>query len=568
MAEARHSAIYLLSTLPIYSFLSAERRRKLESEYSASMPRIPIAPFMNLAFLVSFLFSALCTPALMILGFGAMFSFALPAVVFCCLFMICLLLPGMLSGAFARRAESDLPMLVGELAVYLKMRLPFERAIENISKSGYSTSLLFEGALRSVSAGATMQQALFDCARKVRSPYFMRAIQQMAIEYEEGTDGESLLLLSEEISSSLSARAKEASAKSAIFGLLYIASAALLPAFFSILSVGSAAVESAMPTLQIWIFFIVLFPAANCAVLLLMAKASGVFPELWGQRGHIALQGPSMRPAHFAASIIAGCAIALAASFSPFGIMCALAVAALPGAISHLQAMREDSLSNSMDLEMPLCLMAASSQPRGLSIEKAIQIMSKASSGHLASELAKISRQASSGIPIQQALSEAASSGSSWLFRRSMHLLSAAYRGGGAMSGALRHTAKYMLAMQSLVLERRASFALQRYTLLFSAFAVPAIIAVVLSMSDAISQTLSSMPSGIFYLPSAALSESVSAATSAAQAYLVIFAICTAAFIGMHDGKRGSLVPYALLIAAISQATFVGALMFASGKIA
>jgi len=563
------------SSIPFYPLISQKRRAALERDFEASGIPIPASQFLNIAFSICLSFSLLLFASLLVYGFTPIFSSSISLVIFCSLSLISLHLPKSLSAMRAKSLEGELPMLLGEFSVYLKLRMPFEKAMMEISHARYASSPIFSKALRAIHSGSSVQAALLDAARQVRSRHFIRAIHQLIVEYEEGSAGESLSLLSEEISQAKQAQAKENGSKAALFGLFYISCAALLPSFFSILSVASSAMSNPMKEADVWIFFLIACPLANSLCLLLIWLNSSEQPPdsqqaNAGAQAHsnAALQSQPSAPISI---FFIACAIAAAflLSFSSAGILAAILIAALPHLPSGISSMRMQKREEEIDAELPLSLMAASSQARGFSIEKALATMEKSSQGPLAQELSSITRQANSGVMMQQALSEAANGGrGSWLFGRAMSILLSAYRSGSAMSSAVRHTSKCMLSMLSLIQERRAALSLQRYTLLFACLAVPAIIASVLSVSSEISSTFSSMPEGFFMQPQANSASLAAASLAAAQIYLAIFSLLTAAFISLQEGKRGAFAFHASVLLALTQLAFIASLNFLSLKTA
>ncbi len=559
-----------LSSLPFFHLLSKSKQKTLENDWACSGARFPLSAFINSAFPASALFSLFIFAFLLAFSFSFAEALGYALVLFAAFIFASLAIPSMLAKRNAAQIESDLPMALREFALYLKIKMPFEKALSQLAQGSYSSSPIFSQAASAVEGGMAVPAALSLASVQVRSLSFSRAMHHLSVAYEEGGEGDNLILLADEITGASLSSIREYSGKVGFFGLIYIFCSALLPSFFLVISVASTPLSQAAPSvLTIWIFYLAAVPLANAAVLSLLLFSSPPTLSLTDPRADELSAGAVFSSWHLPFDLrshllpliaffaIFGIALAWLFSFSPISVSAALLISSLPVLALGYAYFLSSSRTSALESELPSSLMSASSHGR-FSLEKALPLMSKSSSGPLSYELTSISSQISAGTPVSQALSDAASRTPSVLFRRCLSLLLMGYKSGANMGKAIRQTAEDITSLFLLVRERSSTLSLQRYTLIGAAILVPLILSSVINLAKSLSQAYLSLPPGIFSgAPSSAAL--LAQASLACQAYLFIFSLETAVFLSVQEGRRERLFFWAVLLALLSQFVWVAA---------
>lgn len=554
-------------TLPFASTLSANSRSRLSGDWKKSGIAFSLEAFINICFISSFILSASIFCILIFFGIELAESFAISIIALSLFLLFSLRMPKILSVRHAAEIESDLPMALRELALHLRIKTPFEKALISVSKSGYRSSLIFGEASSAIASGTPVQSALLAASETVASLLFSRAMGQLSVIYEEGGDPHAIISLADELASVQSSKAREFGSRAAFFGLIYVATSALLPSFFLVASIGAAPLGASFATpSSVLLFYLVVAPILDIAVLILIhisappsadapnANAEGELIDSLCRNANL----PSMRKLHLPLTLlsaIVGLSSAALLSFSPFGILFGMTIAAIPsmllGYFSHLASSRISQIENSL----PSALLAASSQPRSFSLEKSLALMAKSSSGPLSDEISSLSRQIAAGAQIQKALSDAASSTPSHLWSRCLTLLNVGYKTGANMQHALRSTSDDILLVFSLLRERAAASAIQRYTLIGAAILVPLILATVLSFSTSLAEAYSSTSSALSLGGASPeeIAEVASVAAPSCQVYILIYSVITAFFLSLAEGRRERLFFYCASLALLTQ---------------
>ena len=175
----------------------------------------------------------------------------------------------------AALVERDLAIALRTIAVEVSIGVPFERALRAIARGGHGelSRELKRVASDVESGGASVGDALKAFGNRVDSMLTKRAAMQLAFTYEQGTGGEGLRKLADELAALQKNQAKEYSAKMAFFGLAFVAVSCIAPALFSAyVIVGSSFMELIFTPTQIAAAFTIGFPAADLAILYYLKK--------------------------------------------------------------------------------------------------------------------------------------------------------------------------------------------------------------------------------------------------------------------------------------------------------
>ena len=499
-----------------------------------------------------------------ILAFGfALFFFAL--------FMLAgFYLPNFMAQRFARTVESDLPLALRSLALYLSIKMPLEQALAQLAGEGYASARLWKTVHQSIAAGESVPRSLSQTASLIQSMPFTRSCTALITYYEEGGTPEPLISLAEELSHQQMAQGREQSAKAGIGGLVYVALSSVLPAFALVLMVAAGPILD-FPSSQplIWLFFLLVLPLLDAltlgGLLLLSPQLAGLFRSESVSRAVSArLKALGMELFGWRQAIMFAAVLALLAvvfsffiSFGGLTLRIGLLISLAPLLFLALVEGEVMGQVAALEAELPNLLLGATSSGR-FSLERLLESALRMPSGPLRDQAHAALRQLKAGSNPLFVLGEWAANTPSVLLSRTLTLLAVGWRAGGSMSKPLRALAADALSSGELVRERATALATQRYTLWAAgALLVPAILAVSLSFSAQMSsigalsfQSSSNMQASAPGVASQAL---VSAAANAVPIYLLINSLICGLYLAMASGARERFIPYAAALIIGSQ---------------
>lgn len=470
-------------------------------------------------------------------------------------------LPNFMAQRFARTVESDLPLALRALALYLSIKMPLEQALAQLAGEGYASARLWKAVHQSIAAGESVPRSLSQTASLIQSMPFTRSCTALINYYEEGGTSEPLISLAEELSHQQLAAGREQAAKAGIGGLIYVALSSVLPAFALVLMVAAGPILDfpSSPPL-IWLLFLLALPLLDAltlgGLLLLSPQLAGVFRSESVSRAvsarlkALGLESFGWRQAIMLAAVLALLAVVFS-FFIPFGglfLRIGLLISLCP--LLFLALIEGEVMGQvaALEAELPNLLLGAASYGR-FSLERLLESALRMPSGPLRDQAQAALRQLKAGNNPLSCLGEWAANTPSVLLSRTLTLLAVGWRAGGSMSKPLRALAADALSSGELVRERATALATQRYTLWAAgALLVPAILAVSLSFSAQVSSigTLSSSP------PTDSQSL-VSAAANAVPIYLLINSLLCGLYLAMASGARERFIPYAAVLIIGSQ---------------
>ncbi len=491
-----HSLLTLFASLSLHTLYSGERRARMEQDWARAHIPLPLSALLNLLVLSG-------------LGFGLMLlllsglltrDWATSILLFCIFFSLCLalgfFLPAYAARRFARQVESDLPLALRALALYLSIKMPLEKALVRLADEGYASSPLWRAMSQSIEAGESVPRAIASGASSLNSLHFSRAAGALITYFEEGGTPEPLISLAEELGSQQMSSLREEAAKAGVGGLLFVAVSSILPAFALVLMVAAGPLlDLPSDPLSIWLLFAFLLPLADGMVLIALLAGAPALGGTWrpaplaeAVSARLSARGLSSYGWKQAMLLALGIGLlALLFSFfmplSGLTLRAGLILALAP--LLFLALVEGEVLSQitSLETELPSLLLGAASQGR-FSIERLLEQSQNLPAGPLREQARSAWLQIKAGGNPLTVLSEWAAHTPSVMLARALTLLSVGWRAGGSMSKPLRALAGDALSSGQLVRERAAQMATQRYTLWAAgAILVPAILAVSLSFS-------------------------------------------------------------------------------------
>ena len=574
------SSLNFLQSLPLHSLYSGERRSSMEQAWSRAHVPISLAAVLNVLVIAGL---PVCLGLLLVAGLFT-HDWTSAIILSCTVFALVLAagfcLPIIAARRFASHTESDLPLALRSLALYLSIPMPLEKALARVEAEGYASAPLWRMMVQSIESGESVPRAIAQSSSAVSSMPFARAAGALISHYEEGGSPEPLASLADELSAQQLSSVREESSKAGVGGLLFVAVSSVLPAFALVLLVAAGPMlDLPSEPASIWLLFLLLLPLANSLVLLALLASAPALGGTWKpaalsesvskRLSSIGLAGFGWRQALFLSMLVA--AISFSASlFMPssalvlrIGLLLALAPLLL------LSLLEGEVLSqvSALEAELPSLLLGAAASGR-FSLERLLEQAHNMPAGPLREQARESLRQIKAGGNPLTVLNEWAAHSPSVMLSRALTLLSVGWRAGGPMGKPLRALAADALASGTLVRERAAQLATQRYTLWAAgALLVPAILAVSLSFSSQVASIGALSTSGSILNGGAAQAsalssaagasssplQSVQAAASAVPLYLLLNSLLVGLYLALASGARERFVPYAAALVLCSQ---------------
>lgn len=479
------------------SFSQSTRERLARQFRSAGVPEAKPVRYLSGAFAISALFGG-ATLALLPILLPLLESFAYSALLFALLFAFFLFLPRLLGSRRTAQAESELPFLLREIAVYIEIGLPFEKALAKIAQRKYVLSKEFSEASQEIRSGGTVQSALSEMSRRTDSLPLKRSLLLLSSIYDTGGNTEPLRRTSEELSSSQLSAMRLSSSRLSLLSIVFIAVSALIPSFFAVFAAVSPALSSAsIPNWQVWLSYLLIFPALDLAALGMMFLLLPPAPPQSTEKGalldeFLKKKGFSLGRRTFAI-LLAAISLVLAISLLLIGapLLAALAICIAPAAYS-LAAYAAKQPVEEAEARLSDALYTAASTHRLLSAEKMLSALAKGEFGRLSESFELALRRQKAGESFAASMAAAARHCPSLLVERAFSLLVVSYETGANMYSALRSAAEDVVSFFTLVRERSAQTAMQRYTVLAaSAILVPVILGTVASLVPSLASAAS-----------------------------------------------------------------------------
>lgn len=205
--------------------------------------------------------------------------------------------------------------------------------------------------------------------------------------------------------------------------------------------------------------------------------------------------------------------------------------------------------------EVPDVLLVASSLPEAQNISKVVGFAAKNSNGPIAEEFSIANSEITAGMPVEEALARISRRNNSASLERAIGMLVAALDSGANMASAFRETAEDFMETSSVLRERAASTALQKYTMLAaSAFLVPFILGKLASLVQGFS--LSTLPELGIGMAENQRREILSAAGLGNIVYIAELAVIASLFIAFQEGNQKKAIVYAIFLLPLALGTY------------
>jgi Flp pilus assembly protein TadB len=531
---------------------SASEKRAAKNLDAAGLGEISARDYLSGAFTLSI---AIAAAALMPLAIvlDVMAAAGVALILLSASIGIALALPNILAKRRQALIEAELPFFIREIAAYIDVGLPFEKAVSRMAKAGYILSPEFSRFTNELSTGKSMQQALSNLSSRTASLPLKRALLLLSTIYETGSKTEPLKRLSEELSESQVLQMRAESGRFSLFTIAFIAASALVPSFFMVYATLSPALlQQQVSSLEIFAAFLLIFPAINamivCTMALFLPPAEQESGNEWNGAVKLAkrMGADDLRSALFLLALLSF--FAACASFTMGTVELALLLLCIAPATYVMLvyfASREISVAEGY---LPDALYSAAATHRIFSSERMLSFLAKGDFGLLSEAFYAALQRQKAGEGFEQSLAAAQKIVPSRLVGRAFSLLIVAHQTGADMYFAMRESASDVVAFFSLVRERAALLSIQKYTILAaSSLLVPAIIGTVSQLSGSLAPASSLIGGNAIAQPSLAL---------ACQIYLISNAALSSLLLAMLDGNRNKAAIYFLIAAPLSELVF------------
>jgi hypothetical protein len=455
------------------------------------------------------------------------FSIPLMLLAFAIAFALMLALPNVEMRSRAQEIEASMPFFLRALGMLLEMGLPWRRAIEAACPQEGALREEMRITIKSMDEGSGFHRALCHLAA-FDSLTIKRAVSQMICAYDTGASGKEMMRIGDELLSMEQHRLKEFSAKSSMFGLLFVVFSAIAPTFYLIYAVaGPLAFDSGgVDKGQMTLVMLVIFPLIS--ILILMLLKSAMPRSALGRR-----MGLDIRMLAPGALLIMGFLL-----FPDYPLPIMIGGIAAGAFIAYGSFERERKLER-VDASLPDALLSVSGMPGASGAERIFRLIEEGGFGALSSEAGKTRRQLALNVRVDAALRDFAMRNPTALVSRASMMMGQMIETGSLSKlGAL---AEDMIRGAQTERERSQLFSMQKYTLIFGALLIPLVFRMALGLSETIGELSGAPATGV---------------AGIIPPYLAIYAVSASLAISDAQGSRSALAVYSVGLLAISLAAF------------
>lgn len=441
-------------------------------------------------------------------------------------FLFFLMVPKMELKKRASEISSSMPFFLRAVGMLLEMGLPFRKALE---AAAYGEGVLqheMAAVLRQMDDGMPLQKALSGLALSFGSLSMKRAVSQMITSYETGGSGRQMGKIGDELLSLEQHKLKEHASKSALFGLMFVMSSAILPTFFMVYTIaGGSAVEK----MEMAVAMLIVFPSIG-VLLLLLSKSMmprSAFPG----------SGPGVEMLLLAVVFVAGFVI-----FPELQVLLLVAGGA-GGLLMAWKSYEAEKKLEEIESSLPDALFCAAGMPRSARPERVLALIEEGDFGALSEEAAKSRRQMEMNVGAGAVLEDMAARNRSTMLERACRMLLQMVETNSL--DRLNSLAEDMINAFQERRERSQLLSMQKYTLILGALLMPLIMKMALDLLGQMGSLL-----GEHAAQTAAICASL------VPPYVVIYGVISAMAISDAEGKGSSLAIYSIGLSTVGLLAF------------
>ncbi len=508
--------------------MSSNSKNALYEISSEIAPKIDHDKYVGTCIFVSLIFAFLIFLLLfvmsdinlgLILGIGML--------VFGCLAFLLLNLPLIELNQRVSEAEIELPQVLRKIGIMIELGTPFQKALLSVAEENSALGKQIKNVLNEIDAGASVSRTLSQWATKVKSNSFKRAIAQLLSCYEHGQSGKEMKAIGDELLAIQQHSFRDAATRSSTVGLLFVATAALLPTFFIILSViGQPLTSITFSENTFIIVLLTLFPAISLLIIML-AKAT--LPKVF----LCSKKRIDLVPLLLSLFVV-GFWLFLQPPYN-YAIS-AIAIAVL-GVMLYKKYQKEKQLEL-LEAALPDALFAIATLPKGSKIERIISTIKNGNYGHLSEEATIALRQLNAGVKPDIVFTDIGKRNNSENTERVFQLL--VYAINTNSLNRMTEVAEDLLKFREISRERSAILGIQKYTLLFGGILVPLILKTTLSLVKDMQN---------FIEPS--MQDLLPLAVKIIPGYVIIYSALVSYYLSEIEEKESALPVYFILLVVV-----------------
>ena len=454
--------------------------------------------------------------------------------------------------------ESSMPFFLRSMGMMLDIGIPFQRAMELSCDNEGALQEEMRHVLREVENGAGFQRALIAFAIEFDSKTIKRTVSQILSAYEVGGSGNEIRKIGDELLALEQHKLKEYSARSSMFGLLFIMTSAVAPTFFLVYAIaGRFVMAQKLEPVQITIGLLVVFPFVS-VLLLMLSKATMPRSSFEGNSGFDAKM------------LLPGLITVAGFVFFPEFEFAALTIAVVVSIFLVWQTFTSGRRIEDLEENLPNALFSVSGMPRNTRAERIFGMIEEGGYGPLSEEAGKSRMQMEMNVKLDSVLEDLWARNRSPMLKRACLMMKQMIDTNSLHR--LNMLAEDMTKAFQTMRERSQMFAMQKYTLMFGAVLIPLIMKMTIGLLGSIGALLEGggMDGGImagFGMVSGAaaagdaagtggMGEMIAFALSIVPPYLVIYAMIASAAIADAEGKRSMAAGYFIGLCALSLVIF------------
>ncbi len=164
----------------------------------------------------------------------------------------------------AERAEADLPYVLRSIASEVDAGIDFITALKDAARVSKTIGRDIEQAIEMYQRGIPVERALKAVGETYTSETIRRAMLHIALLYHSGKETDALKKMADEMIAIQKAESKKFSSQLAMFTLVFVAIAALVPALFAMyVLIGSEILDMGLTPSDVWWLMLGAFPVAS-----------------------------------------------------------------------------------------------------------------------------------------------------------------------------------------------------------------------------------------------------------------------------------------------------------------
>jgi len=492
--------------------------------------------YMGASVIISFVFAFVVLLAFTIAGMEVITALISTFGAFIILLVFLLALPSFELTKKIKIMEAEMPFSLRTVGMLRNMNIPFVKCLGMAAEEDSEISKEFKIIVKEIGGGITLDKAFSKFATTFSSYPIKRAISQIMSAYEVGTSGTEMRRIGDELLAVQQHQIKEHSSKSAIFGMLYIMTSAILPTFFLVyVLLGNFGLGGeGMGKEAIALSLLLIFPLIS-VLLLVVSKASVPYSPLTSKTNVIDI------------SIILP-AVLFVVSFLIEDDIIRIAGLAI-GAVAMLWVVynnyKKEKRNEEIEQYLPDALFSVSALPKSTKMERIFETIEKGGYGALSEEASKAKRQLKMNVKVDIVLEDLWKRNESVALKKVSTMLKHAYNTNSL--DQLHFIAEDLLKNFEIKRERANLMSMQKYTILFGGFIIPMILKIAMSLIRNLIQFFAENPNA---------ADVVAYIIGLIPAYLVVYSLISSFYIADIEGKKSMAAMYFLLLVVVSLAVF------------